>query len=154
MTRRSWLILGVVWLISLVTVGTAQAPAWRPLPEPKVLFGDDVGFRVEGMPGRGAYRSHRDQGEWELGRGAGRGAEADQVTPTLSSGSFAATLPQRSASPRSRPQVHPGRRSRTRRMPCLQSREQRSIPGSAHRGSPASTSEPVDPEPLTVRAAH
>ena len=28
-----------------------QAPAWRPLPEPKVLFGDDVGFRVEGMRG-------------------------------------------------------------------------------------------------------
>ena len=51
MTRRSWLLLGVVWLISLVTVGTAQAPAWRPLPEPKVLFGDDVGFRVEGMRG-------------------------------------------------------------------------------------------------------
>ena len=51
---RSWLILGVVWSISLVVVGTAvsaQAPVWRPLAEPKVLFGDDVGFRVEGMRG-------------------------------------------------------------------------------------------------------
>jgi hypothetical protein len=47
MTIRSWLILAVVWLISLVAVGTAQAPLWRPLPEPRVLFGDDVGFRVE-----------------------------------------------------------------------------------------------------------
>jgi hypothetical protein len=45
MAIRSWLILGVVWLISLVTVGKAQAPFWV-LPEPKVLFGDDVGFRV------------------------------------------------------------------------------------------------------------
>jgi hypothetical protein len=54
MTTRSWLILGVVWLISLVAVGTvvsAQAPFWRPVPTPKVLFGDDVGFRVEGVRG-------------------------------------------------------------------------------------------------------
>jgi hypothetical protein len=43
----------VVWLISLVTVGTvvsAQGPLWQRVP-PKVLFGDDVGFRVEGMRG-------------------------------------------------------------------------------------------------------
>jgi hypothetical protein len=54
MTTRSWLVLGVVWLISLVAVGTvvsAQAPLWRPVPTPKVLFGDDVGFRVEGVRG-------------------------------------------------------------------------------------------------------
>jgi hypothetical protein len=51
MSIRSWLILAVAWLISLAAVGTAQAPAWRSLPEPKVLFGDDVGFRVEGMRG-------------------------------------------------------------------------------------------------------
>jgi hypothetical protein len=51
MSIRNRLILAVVWLISLVTVGIAQAPAWRPLPEPKVLFGDDAGFRVEGMRG-------------------------------------------------------------------------------------------------------
>ena len=50
MAIRSWLILVVVWLISLVAVGKAQAPCWG-LPEPKVLFGDDVGFRVEGMRG-------------------------------------------------------------------------------------------------------
>jgi hypothetical protein len=51
MSIRNRLILAVVWLTSLVAVGTAQAPAWRPLPESKVLFGDDVGFRVEGMRG-------------------------------------------------------------------------------------------------------
>ena len=51
MAIRSWLILGVVWPISLVTVGKAQAPFWV-LPEPKVLFGDDVGFRVEGVRGK------------------------------------------------------------------------------------------------------
>jgi hypothetical protein len=54
MTTRSRLVLGVVWLISLVAVGTvvsAQAPLWRPVPTPKVLFGDDVGFRVEGVRG-------------------------------------------------------------------------------------------------------
>jgi hypothetical protein len=51
MAIQSWLILGVVWLISLVTVGKAQAPFWV-LPEPKVLFGDDVGFRVEGVRGK------------------------------------------------------------------------------------------------------
>ena len=54
MAIRSWLSLGVVWLISLVAVGkvvSAQAPFWRALPEPKVLFGDDVGFRVEGIRG-------------------------------------------------------------------------------------------------------
>ena len=54
MAIRSWAILGVLWFISLVAVATvvsAQAPAWRTLPEPKVLFGDDVGFRVEGLRG-------------------------------------------------------------------------------------------------------
>jgi hypothetical protein len=54
MAIRSWLILGMVWLISLVAVGkvvAAQAPFWV-LPEPKVLFGDDVGFRVEGVRGK------------------------------------------------------------------------------------------------------
>jgi len=50
MSIRNRLILAVVWLISLVSVGSAQAPAWRPVP-PKVLLGDDVGFRVEGMRG-------------------------------------------------------------------------------------------------------
>ena len=51
MSIRNRLILAVVWLISLVAVGTAQAPFWV-LPEPKVLFGDDVGFRVEGVRGK------------------------------------------------------------------------------------------------------
>ena len=54
MAIRSWAILGVLWFISLVAVATvvsAQAPAWRTLPEPKVLFGDDVGFWMEGVRG-------------------------------------------------------------------------------------------------------
>jgi hypothetical protein len=54
MAIRRWAILGVLWLISLVAVATVvsgQAPFWRALPEPKVLFGDDVGFRVEGLRG-------------------------------------------------------------------------------------------------------
>lgn len=52
MTFRRWAILGVLWLISLVAVGvSAQAPLWQRLPEPKVFFGEDVGFRVEGLRG-------------------------------------------------------------------------------------------------------
>jgi hypothetical protein len=52
MAIRRWAILGVLWLISLVAVGvSAQAPLWRPLPEPRVFFGEEVGFRVEGLRG-------------------------------------------------------------------------------------------------------
>jgi hypothetical protein len=52
MAIRRWAILGVLWLISLVAVGvSAQAPLWQPLPEPRVFFGEDVGFRVEGLRG-------------------------------------------------------------------------------------------------------
>lgn len=50
MAIRSWGILGVLWLISLVAV-SAQAPLWQPLPEPRVFFGEDVGFRVEALRG-------------------------------------------------------------------------------------------------------
>jgi len=50
MPIRRWAILGVLWLISLVAV-SAQAPLWQPLPEPEVFFGEDVGFRVEGLRG-------------------------------------------------------------------------------------------------------
>ena len=51
--RRSALI-AVLWMASLVGVATfarGQAFAYRPLPEPKVLSGDDLGFRVTGMHG-------------------------------------------------------------------------------------------------------
>jgi hypothetical protein len=50
MAIRRWAILGVLWLISLVAV-SAQAPLWQRLPEPRVFFGEDVGFRVEGLRG-------------------------------------------------------------------------------------------------------
>jgi hypothetical protein len=53
---RNWVIIGIAWVVSLagvaVTVSAqAQARMYRPLPEPKLLFGADVGFRVEGMYG-------------------------------------------------------------------------------------------------------
>ena len=54
MSMRSWAVVGIIWVVSLVTVATlasAQAQFWRPLPEPRVLSGPDVGFRVEGFRG-------------------------------------------------------------------------------------------------------
>ena len=53
---RIYLVITIVWVASLAAVGVAgqvaaQAPAFRPLPEPKVMSGADVGFRVEGMYG-------------------------------------------------------------------------------------------------------
>jgi len=68
MSIRSWMILGIGWVVSLLAVGTvasAQAQLWRPVP-PRVLFGEDVGFRVEGL--RGEVPSGtlviRVNGEW------------------------------------------------------------------------------------------
>jgi hypothetical protein len=57
----------------------AQAPFWV-LPEPKVLLGDDVGFRVEGVRGKVPTGVMVIKVNGKLVRGAGRGAEADQVT--------------------------------------------------------------------------
>jgi hypothetical protein len=56
MSLRNWVIVGVVWVASLIGVAVtvsaqAQALSYRPLPEPKLLYGADVGFRVEGMYG-------------------------------------------------------------------------------------------------------
>ena len=54
MSLRRWSILGLLWVVSLLTVGavvSAQVRFWKPVPEPKVMFGDDVGFRVEGFRG-------------------------------------------------------------------------------------------------------
>ena len=49
------LALGFLWLLSLVAVAaTAHAQrslVFSPLPEPKVISGSDLGFRVEGMVG-------------------------------------------------------------------------------------------------------
>ena len=54
MKKRAHVILISAGLISLVAVGAiAGQPAYRfdPLPEPVVLSGNDIGFRVEGRQG-------------------------------------------------------------------------------------------------------
>jgi hypothetical protein len=54
MSKRACIVLGLAWVLSLVVVAAVtagQAKAYQPLPEPKVMTGDDVGFRVEGMYG-------------------------------------------------------------------------------------------------------
>jgi hypothetical protein len=53
---RIYIVIAIIWVASLAAVGVAaqagaQAPAFRPLPEPKILSGADVGFRVDGMYG-------------------------------------------------------------------------------------------------------
>ena len=55
MSFRSCLAIAAVWAISLFVTGTwasAQAQRWTPLPEPVVLSGNDLGFRIEWMNGR------------------------------------------------------------------------------------------------------
>ena len=54
MSIRTGISLAVVWVGSLVAaaaIATAQARMTTPLPEPIVLSGADVGFRVEGKQG-------------------------------------------------------------------------------------------------------
>ena len=53
---RIYLVIAIMWVASLAAVGVAvqgaaQVPSFRPLPEPKIMSGADVGFRVEGMYG-------------------------------------------------------------------------------------------------------
>ena len=69
MSNRARLALAVAWLMSLIAVGagaSAQVQPWTPVPEPKVLFGEDVGFRVEGLRGNVPTGSIviRVNGEW------------------------------------------------------------------------------------------
>ena len=49
------IVVGILWALSLMVVAavvaSAQARAYRPLPEPRFFTGADVGFRVEGMHG-------------------------------------------------------------------------------------------------------
>jgi hypothetical protein len=55
MSFRSWLGIAAVWVLSLVLTGSwasAQGQRWTPLPEPVIVSGDDIGFRVEWMNGR------------------------------------------------------------------------------------------------------
>jgi hypothetical protein len=54
MRARTLVIVAAVWVASLFAAGkvaTAQARSFQPLPEPKVLSGADVGFRIEGTIG-------------------------------------------------------------------------------------------------------
>jgi hypothetical protein len=55
MSLRNWLIVGVLWVGSLVGAVTVsaqvQARWYQPLPEPRVMSGADVGFRVDGLTG-------------------------------------------------------------------------------------------------------
>jgi len=54
MTFRATVILVVMWLTSLFAVGTlarGQAYQFSPLPEPIVVSGSDIAFRVEGWLG-------------------------------------------------------------------------------------------------------
>jgi hypothetical protein len=54
MTIRARVVLVAAWLISLIAVGAVAgqlAYRFEPLPEPMVLSGSDIGFRVEGRLG-------------------------------------------------------------------------------------------------------
>jgi hypothetical protein len=69
MSFRKSALIAVLWMASLVGVATfarGQAFAYRPLPEPKILSGDDLGFRVTGMHGAvpAGVLVVRINGEW------------------------------------------------------------------------------------------
>ena len=56
MTIRMRILVAVVWVGSLLAVGAgtyaqSQAREVRKLPEPKVMTGGDIGFRVDGLYG-------------------------------------------------------------------------------------------------------
>jgi hypothetical protein len=56
MSIRARMIIAVLWIGSLLGVGVithaqSQAKELRPLREPKVMTGGDIGFRVDGMYG-------------------------------------------------------------------------------------------------------
>jgi Iap family predicted aminopeptidase len=65
-----YVAVGIVWLLSLVAVAAAvtaaQALEYRALPEPRVMTGGDVGFKVEGLYGNMPAGSIviRVNGEW------------------------------------------------------------------------------------------
>ena len=85
MTKRVYLLVGLLWAFSLVlvaAVAAGQARAYQPLREPKVMSGADVGFRVDGMYGEQPAGTIviRVNGRWVdamlspgvVGRGAGQ----------------------------------------------------------------------------------
>ena len=70
MSFRARIALIVVWLSSLLAVGTlasGQLRGFEPLVEPIIISGNDVGFRVDGSLGgvpAGALVIRRMNGEW------------------------------------------------------------------------------------------
>lgn len=69
MSYRRVALIATLWLLSLVAMAaavTAQVRPTVPLPEPKILSGADVGFRVEAMHGQTPVGSIviRVNGEW------------------------------------------------------------------------------------------
>lgn len=75
MSFRSRIALVVLWVASLFTVGALareQAYQFNRLPEPIIVSGDEVGFRVEGTLGgapAGTLVIRRD-GQWVEARWA------------------------------------------------------------------------------------
>jgi len=54
MSNRARVVIAILWISSLLGVGVfaqSQARIDRPIPEPKVMTGGDIGFRVDGMYG-------------------------------------------------------------------------------------------------------
>jgi len=52
MSIRIAVIVGVFWLISLISVATAREQAVQVVPlDPKILSGGDIGFRIDSMHG-------------------------------------------------------------------------------------------------------
>jgi hypothetical protein len=62
MSGRAIVVVGVLWLASLAAVAAARdragqsAPDARaqalPVPDPRIVTGGDIGFRIEGWQGR------------------------------------------------------------------------------------------------------
>ena len=78
MSFRASVGLAAVWLTSLLVVGMlakGQAFQSNPLPEPVIISGSDIGFRVEGRLG------NAPTGRWII-RMDGKWVEP-QVAPTV-----------------------------------------------------------------------
>ena len=52
MSIRTAVIVGVLWLVSLISVATAREQAVQGVPlDPRILSGGDIGFRIDSMHG-------------------------------------------------------------------------------------------------------
>lgn len=77
MTIRAWTFLGVLWLVSLVAVGSiTYAQSLQPAPAPpNMITGPDLGFVVEHQKGGIAFGQLivRVDGQWRRAAGSARG---------------------------------------------------------------------------------